>query len=79
MQNGKLPNAYKDEFGHIKVKKKLDNIGDRTIVYARVYSNDKKESLKEQQEKKIIAINKIFICSMKLSSFYIWFLLLMLV
>lgn len=36
MQNGKLPNAYKDEFGHIKVKKKLDNIGDRTIVYARV-------------------------------------------
>ena len=42
-------------------------------------SNDRKESLKEQQGKKIIAINKIFICSMKLSSFYIWFLLLMLV
>ena len=47
MQNGKLPNAYKGEFWHIKVKKKLDNIGDRTIVYARVSSNDRKELLKE--------------------------------
>jgi predicted site-specific integrase-resolvase len=50
-KEGKLPNAYKDEFGHIKVKNKLDNIGDRTIVYARVSSNDRKELLKEQQAK----------------------------
>lgn len=78
-KEGKLPNAYKDEFGHIKVKMDDDKIGDRTIVYVRVSSNDRKESLKEQQGKKIFVINKIFICSMKLSSFYIWFLLLMLV
>lgn len=48
-KEGKLLNAYKDEFGHIRVKKKLDSISDRTIVYARVSSNDRKESLKEQQ------------------------------
>ena len=48
-KDGKLPNAYKDEFGHIKVKKGEDKIGNRTIVYARVSSNDRKESLKEQQ------------------------------
>ena len=71
-------NSYKGEFGHIKVKRDDDKIGDRTIVYARVSSNDRKESLKGQQRKKIIVINKIFICSMKLSSFYIWFLVLML-
>lgn len=46
-KEGKLLNAYKDEFGHIRVKKKLDSISDRTIVYARVSSNDRKESLKE--------------------------------
>lgn len=49
-KEGKLPNAYKDEFGHIKVKRN-DNIGNRTIVYAMVSSNDIKESLKEQQAK----------------------------
>lgn len=48
-KEGKLPNAYKDEFGHIKVKRDDDKIGDRTIVYARVSSNGRKESLKEQQ------------------------------
>lgn len=37
------------------------------------------KTLLEQQGKKIIVINKIFICSMKLFSFYIWFLALMLV
>lgn len=48
-KEGKRSNAYKDEFGHIRVKKKLDNIGDRTIAYARVSSNDRKTSLNGQQ------------------------------
>ena len=48
-KEGKLPNAYKDEFGHIKVKRYDDKIGDRVVVYARVSSNDRKVSLEEQQ------------------------------
>lgn len=48
-KEGKLPNAYKDEFGHIKVKRNDDKVGNRTIVYARVSSNDRKVSVAEQQ------------------------------
>lgn len=50
-KEGKLPNAYKDEFGHIKVKRNDNKVGNRTIVYARVSSNDRKASLEEQQSR----------------------------
>lgn len=46
---GKLPNAFKDESGHIYVS--LDNNGKTTIVYARVSSNERKQSLKEQKSR----------------------------
>ena len=46
---GKLPNAFKDESGHIYVS--LDNNGKNTIVYARVSSNERKQSLKEQKSR----------------------------
>ena len=46
---GKLPNAFKDESGHIYVS--LDNNGKKTIVYARVSSNERKQSLKEQKSR----------------------------
>lgn len=48
-KEGKLPNAYKDEFGHIYVKRITEASQNRTIVYARVSSNDRKISLAEQQ------------------------------
>ena len=48
-KEGKLPNAYKDEFGHIYVKRNTEASQNRTIVYARVSSNDRKTSLAEQQ------------------------------
>lgn len=48
-KEGKLPNAYKDEFGHIYVKRNTDTSQNKTIVYARVSSNDRKTSLAEQQ------------------------------
>ena len=48
-KQGKLPNAYMDEFKHIYVKLEDSNCSNKTIVYARVSSNDRKESLKEQQ------------------------------
>lgn len=48
-KEGKLPNAYKDEFGHIYVKRNADQTQNKTIVYARVSSNDRKTSLLEQQ------------------------------
>ena len=48
-KEGKLPNAYKDEFGHIYVKRNADQTQNKTIVYARVSSNDRKVSLSEQQ------------------------------
>ena len=47
-KQGKLPNAYMDESNHVYVK--LENAhNNKTIVYARVSSNDRKGSLKEQQ------------------------------
>lgn len=46
---GKLPNAFKDESCHIYVS--LDNNGKNTIVYARVSSNERKQSLKEQKSR----------------------------
>lgn len=48
-KEGKLPKAYKDEFGHIYVKRNTDASQNKTIVYARVSSNDRKTSLAEQQ------------------------------
>ena len=48
-KEGKLPNAYKDEFGHIYVKKNIEENDRKTIIYARVSSNDRKNSLNEQQ------------------------------
>lgn len=48
-KEGKLPNAYKDEFGHIYVKQNTDENKGKTIIYARVSSNDRKNSLNEQQ------------------------------
>ena len=48
-KEGKLPNAYKDEFGHIYVKNNIEENGRKTIIYARVSSNDRKNSLNEQQ------------------------------
>lgn len=48
-KEGKLPNTYKDEFGHIYVKRNKDASQNKTIVYARVSSNDRKTSLAEQQ------------------------------
>lgn len=48
-KDGRIPNAYKDRTGHVYVKKNNTNTGDRTIVYARVSSNERKNSLKEQQ------------------------------
>ena len=47
-KQGKLPNAYMDESNHVYVKLESTN-SNKTIVYARVSSNDRKESLKEQQ------------------------------
>lgn len=45
---GKLKNAYKDESGHVYVC--IDSgHSNNTIIYARVSSNDRKQSLKEQQ------------------------------
>lgn len=46
---GKIPNAYMDESKHIYVNIDDENKGNRTIVYARVSSNDRRQSLKEQQ------------------------------
>ena len=47
---GKLLDSFKDESGHIYVN--LDeNNGKKTIVYARVSSNERKQSLKEQQSR----------------------------
>ena len=48
-KQGKLPNAYMDESKHVYVRLEGSNCGNKTIVYARVSSNDRKESLKEQQ------------------------------
>lgn len=48
-KDGKLPNAYKDEFGHIYVRQNTDENKGKTIIYARVSSNDSKNSLNEQQ------------------------------
>lgn len=48
-KEGKLPNAYKDEFGHIYVKRNTDSAQNKTIIYARVSSNDRKVLLSEQQ------------------------------
>lgn len=47
-KQGKLPNAYMDESNHVYVKLESTH-SNKTIVYARVSSNDRKESLKEQQ------------------------------
>lgn len=47
-KQGKLPNAYMDESNHVYVKLESTN-SNKTIVYARVSSNDRKKSLKEQQ------------------------------
>lgn len=49
--HGKLPNAYKDEFGHVYVKLDESLENNKTIVYARVSSNDRKNSLIEQQSR----------------------------
>ncbi len=46
--NGKISNAYKDETGHVYVKIENNN-SNKTIVYARVSSHERKNSLKEQQ------------------------------
>ena len=46
---GKLPNTFKDESGHIYVS--LDNNGKNTIVYVRVSSNERNQSLKEQKSR----------------------------
>lgn len=46
---GKLPKAYKDEFGHVYIKMDDETRNNKTIVYARVSSNERRKSLLEQQ------------------------------
>jgi len=48
-KQGKLPNAYMDETNHVYVKLEKPTNNNKTIVYARVSSNERKNSLKEQQ------------------------------
>ena len=43
-----IPNAYKDETGHVYIKEEV-NSENNCIIYARVSSHDRKNSLKEQQ------------------------------
>lgn len=47
---GKLPNAYKDEHNRVYIRCE-DNNDNRTIIYARVSSNDRKQSLNEQKSR----------------------------
>ena len=46
---GLIPNAYKDNTNHVYIK--IDDVknSNKTIIYARVSSNERKNSLKEQQ------------------------------
>lgn len=48
--DGKIPNSYIDETGHIYVNIG-SSVGNRAIVYARVSSNDRKNSLNEQRSR----------------------------
>ncbi len=48
---GRLPNAYKDETGHVYVRLDEPKPGTRTVVYARVSSHDRKQSLADQQQR----------------------------
>lgn len=49
--SGKLSNSYKDDSNHIYVNIDENTNSNKTIIYARVSSNDRKQSLKEQQSR----------------------------
>jgi len=47
-----IPNSYKDETGHVYINVDESNSrGNRAVIYSRVSSNDRKQSLVEQQKR----------------------------
>lgn len=52
-KEGKIPNAYKDEFGNIlvKIETPKETLSKKVAIYARVSSNENKSNLNSQAER----------------------------
>ncbi len=47
---GKIPNAFKDEFGNIYIKEIKEEKPDSVAIYCRVSSSQNKDNLEKQKE-----------------------------